>query len=96
MKELKFTDTHEWLEKGENEVVDGIDWKKGTVGPIKDGERHVLVVVHEVLKPVEKTLKEARGLVTAGYQDQLEKDWIKELRGKYKYSVNRKYLELIK
>lgn len=84
------------FEKGENDVVDGIAWKKGTVGPIKDGERHVLVVVHEVLQPIEKTLKEARGLVTAGYQDQLEKDWIKELRGKYTYSVNRKYLELIK
>lgn len=84
------------FEKGENDLIDGVAWKKGTYGPTKNQERHVIIDIKEVLKPTEKTLKEARGLVTAGYQDQLEKDWIKELRSKYKYSVNKKYLDLIK
>lgn len=35
-----------------------------------------------------KTLKEARGSVTSEYQNQLEKDWIKELRSKYNIAVN--------
>ncbi|MGB1318504.1 MAG: hypothetical protein ACPG5W_09870, partial [Flavobacteriales bacterium] len=62
----------------------------------KDGGNQVYVLVKKVLQPTQKTLKEARGLVTADYQNHLEKEWIKELRGKYKYSANEELLKKIK
>jgi peptidyl-prolyl cis-trans isomerase SurA len=84
------------FQKDENELIDGVEWKKGTYGPSESNGRQVLINVKEVLKPSPKTLREARGLVTADYQDKLEKDWIKELRSKYKYKVSKEHLELIK
>lgn len=84
------------FQKDENELIDGVEWKKGTYGPIESNGRQVLINVKEVLKPSPKTLREARGLVTADYQDKLEKDWIEELRSKYKYKVSIEHLELIK
>ncbi|MFT5054169.1 MAG: peptidyl-prolyl cis-trans isomerase SurA, partial [Oceanospirillaceae bacterium] len=84
------------FQKDENELIDGVEWKKGTYGPTESNGRQVLINVKEVLEPSSKTLREARGLVTADYQDKLEKDWIKELRSKYKYKVTKEHLELIK
>jgi peptidyl-prolyl cis-trans isomerase SurA len=84
------------FQKDENELIDGVEWKKGTYGPTESNGRQVLINVKEVLEPSSKTLREARGLVTADYQDKLEKDWIKELRSKYKYQVTKEHLELIK
>ncbi|MEO8066885.1 MAG: peptidylprolyl isomerase [Flavobacteriales bacterium] len=46
--------------------------------------RVVIVDMKQVVAPAPKTLDEARGLVTAAYQDRLEKDWIAQLRAKYK------------
>ncbi len=46
----------------------------------------------KVVPPSPKPLNEARGLVTAAYQDQLEKDWIKDLRAKYPVSVDQDVL----
>lgn len=48
--------------------------------------------VKKEVPPSPKPLAEARGLVTAAYQDQLEKDWIKELRGKYEVKVTQDVL----
>ena len=84
------------FQKDENELIDGVEWKKGTYGPSESNGRQVLINVKEVLKPSQKTLRESRGLVTADYQDKLEKDWIEELRSKYKYKVSKEHLELIK
>ncbi|NTW24046.1 MAG: hypothetical protein HGA37_05050, partial [Lentimicrobium sp.] len=43
-----------------------------------------------------KKLNEARGIITADYQNFLEKQWIKELRAKYPYEVNAEVLSSIK
>ena len=58
--------------------------------------RVLMVDLKEVVPPVPKTLDEARGLVTAAYQDQLEKDWINELRAKYEVRVNKDVLYSIR
>jgi peptidyl-prolyl cis-trans isomerase SurA len=50
----------------------------------------------KVVEPTPKPLSESRGLVTAAYQDQLEKDWIKELRAKYPVTVDKDVLYSIK
>jgi len=46
--------------------------------------RVVIADMKQVVAPTPKTLDESRGLVTAAYQDRLEKDWIAQLRAKYK------------
>lgn len=83
-------------EANDEKLIDDVKWEKGLYGPIKDGENKVLILVKDVLDPTPKTLKEARGLVTAEYQNYLEKEWIKELRSKYKYKANRELLSKIK
>lgn len=83
-------------QKNDEELLEKVEWEKGIYGPITDGENQVMVLVMEVLKPQPKTLREARGLVTAAYQNHLEKTWIKELREKYEYSADRSLLDRIK
>jgi len=83
-------------EENEEDILKNATWKKGVYGPFKDGENQVMILVKEVLEPTPKSLKEARGLVTADYQNYLEKEWIKELREKYKFSANRELLKQIK
>jgi peptidyl-prolyl cis-trans isomerase SurA len=83
-------------EENDEEILKNVKWEKGLYGPFKDGQNQVLILVNSVLEPTPKTLKEARGLVTADYQNILEKEWIAELRGKYKYTANRELLKQIK
>ncbi len=60
-------------------------------------EGKVMVVdVKKILPPSPKALDEARGLITAAYQDHLEKEWIKELRAKYPVNVDKAVLYSIK
>ena len=83
-------------EENEEEMLKDVNWEKGLQGPFKNGDNQVYVLVNEVLEPQAKTLKEARGLVTAEYQNHLEKEWIKELRSKYKFKANEELLKQIK
>ncbi|MDR2009155.1 MAG: peptidylprolyl isomerase [Bacteroidales bacterium] len=46
------------------------------------------VTLIKVIGPQPKTLNEARGIITADYQNYLEKEWIKYLREKYKIIVH--------
>lgn len=57
-----------------------------------DGGKVVITDLKRVVPPAPKPLNEVRGLVTAAYQDQLEKDWIKELRAKYPVRVEQDVL----
>ena len=57
-----------------------------------NGGRVTFMDVKRIVPPEPKPLSEARGLVTAAYQDQLEKEWIKELRVKYPVTVNKDVL----
>ncbi len=42
-----------------------------------------------------KSFDEARGLITAGYQEQLEKEWIAELKAKYPVVINEEVLSTL-
>lgn len=48
----------------------------------------VFQVLVEVQGPQPKDLKDVKGLITAEYQNQLEKDWLAELKAKYPVQVN--------
>ena len=47
-----------------------------------------LVFISKIIAPTNKELNEAKGQITADYQDYLEKVWIKELRKKYPVKMN--------
>jgi peptidyl-prolyl cis-trans isomerase SurA len=51
--------------------------------------------VREVLQPKQREYSEAKGLVTAAYQNQLEKEWLLELRKKYNVVINTENLHSI-
>ncbi len=82
--------------KGENEVVD----KAGTVVGLSadiEAEKSVNIVrVNTVIPQQPKSIAEARGLITADYQNFLEKQWLENLRKKYATSVDKEVLESIK
>lgn len=81
--------------RDENDLLDGAKWEKGNLQTLKNSGKTILVSVNSVVAPTPKTLKEAKGLVTTAYQDYLEKEWIKELRNKYKVEVNQEVLATI-
>jgi peptidyl-prolyl cis-trans isomerase SurA len=84
------------VEKGNDPVVDAMVWKKGTLKTYKEKNKTIVVTINGILKPQTKLLKESRGLVTADYQNELEKAWIKELRAKYPVVIDEKVFETIK
>lgn len=83
-------------EKGDNSMVDNAKWNKGETAEIAVDGKTTIVKINDILAPEPKKLNEARGLVTANYQDYLEQEWIKELRSKYQYEVNQEVLSSIK
>lgn len=83
--------------KGENEFVDKVDWEIGTSPVVYDDNGKAgFLIISEKVGPEPKTLSEARGLITADYQNYLEEQWIKELRQKYTVKVNQDVLSEIK
>jgi len=83
-------------ERGENAMVDSMKWKVGEVLETSDNGKTTIVKINEVIAPEPKKLNEARGMVTANYQDYLEQQWIKELRAKYPFDVKEEVLSSIK
>jgi len=80
-------------EKGANPVVDYFVWN----GPEPANfDSEVSFVRGDKIQPEPKTLNEARGLYVSDYQKFLEENWIKELRAKYKITVNKKLLKTVK
>jgi peptidyl-prolyl cis-trans isomerase SurA len=79
-------------EKGANPVVDYYVWN----GPKPNNFNSELSFIRgDKIPPEAKTLEEARGLYVSDYQKYLEDKWIKELRAKYKITVNKKLLKSI-
>ncbi len=87
---------HKKFLKGENTILDGMEWKPGTSDIIALGDTaNAIVVVHKVVAPEPKLFNEIKGAMTAEYQNYLEKEWISELRAKYPVIVNREVFNSI-
>lgn len=82
--------------KDDKEVLAKVEWKKGTSTDISLNDQVYFVVIKDILPPSVKKLSEAKGLVTSEYQTYLENEWIKELRSKYAFNVNREVLHSIR
>ena len=89
---------YSFYQKGDNVNVDATQWKDGTVAvyPSAVDNSTQIVKIVEVRKPEPKTFKEARGLVTSGYQAELETQWLEQLREKYSVTVDEKLLNKVK
>ncbi len=82
--------------KGDNDIVDKVaPWKVGITPNVKTDNLITFVDVKKVLPPNPKSLEEAKGLITADYQNQLEKEWIASLKTKYKVVVHQDVVETI-
>lgn len=83
--------------KGENEFVDK-NWNPGTSADIKSekDKKTVIVVTTKLLKPEPKSYVDSKGMVTADYQNYLEKEWIASLKAKYPVNVDKGVLSTIK
>jgi len=73
---------------GDYPKLDSLDRKTGVSNPIKNGDQFYVFKIEEVLDAAPKQLDEAKGLITAAYQDELEAEWIKSLREKYSFRVS--------
>ncbi|MCX6267993.1 MAG: peptidylprolyl isomerase [Bacteroidetes bacterium] len=80
----------------DNKLIDSIPWTPGFSNDMVDKGTTVFVYIRKVLKPQIKELNEARGLITADYQNYLEKEWIASLRAKYPVVVDAAVLAKIK
>jgi peptidyl-prolyl cis-trans isomerase SurA len=81
---------------GDSEVIEQAGWKKGISDKnVGYGGKTYVVNIREILPPMPKSLDEARGVVTADYQNYLESEWIRELRNKYPVTVNQEVLKTV-
>jgi peptidyl-prolyl cis-trans isomerase SurA len=78
----------------ENAFVDA-NWNPGVSANKVENGKVVFVEVKKLLKPEPKAFNESKGLVTADYQNYLEKEWIESLRKKYPVTVNKDVLMTI-
>ncbi|MCW3071603.1 MAG: PpiC-type peptidyl-prolyl cis-trans isomerase [Bacteroidetes bacterium] len=82
--------------KGENEYVDK-NWNPGTSADIRDKDgKTVIVVVNKLMKPEPKSYQDSKGMVTADYQNFLEKEWLESLKKKYPVTIDKAVLATVK
>jgi peptidyl-prolyl cis-trans isomerase SurA len=88
------TETVTYL-KGENKMIDA-NWKEGISPDIQQDGKVLVLFVNKLLPKQPKKLAECRGLVTADYQNYLEKEWISNLRNNHKVEVKEDVMGTIK
>jgi len=83
--------------KGENKMLDAA-WKPVVLDQNISDSQDKKVLVYHITRIIPKTLKtfgECKGMLTADYQAQLDKDWLEYLKSTYKVSVNQAVLKTI-
>ena len=80
----------------DNPYIEKMTWETGISQEFTSDNGLVFINIREVLQPEPKQLDEARGLITADYQNFLEEFWIKELKGKYPIVVYKEVFNKIK
>lgn len=87
-----------FYQKGDNINIDAMEWKEGVLNTFESTVDNTtqLIKIVEVRPSEPKTFKEAKGLVTSGYQAELETLWLQQLKEKYPVNVNQKLLKKVK
>lgn len=89
LKKFKSVTNRRAFEKGEHEAIDKISWTVG-LHETEAAGMYYLVEVNSLIPPGNKKFEEVRASVISDYQDKLEKDWIAQLKHKYKIKINSK------
>ena len=80
--------------EGDNAYIDSVVFKKDTVAThLKDYP--INAHYGKVLKKGPEDYTDVRGLVVADYQEQLEREWVADLRRKYAFKVNDDVLKTV-
>lgn len=87
-----------YYQRGDNQYVDQTEWKVGVRNEIPStvDQSTTIVCIRDVRGPEEKTLREARGLVTSDYQVELEQKWVQALKERYPVKINEKVLDKVR
>lgn len=96
---LNLTIRSDKFQAGDNPLVDANPWVMGTTAIFPTPAAYqgtpgfAFVHYYELLPPGPKQLQEVRGIMISQYQEQLEKQWLAELKQKYQVEVNTPELE---
>jgi peptidyl-prolyl cis-trans isomerase SurA len=86
---LKVRVGHGVYEKKDEEVLSMIDWKLGVSKKVNLNDKVYVVNIAQLLDKGPQKINDSRGLIIADYQTHLDKEWVKVLREKYTYSINK-------
>lgn len=83
--------------KTDNEFVDK-NWKAGISADMasEKDKKVVIVAVNKILPAGQKSYADSKGMVTADYQNYLEKQWLDQLKKKYSVTIDKNVLATIK
>lgn len=84
----------EWT-AGEDKELEGLTLAKG-IHRIISADYPSYVVIDRVTGPSPRPLDEVKAEIIAGYQDWLEKEWVKQLKSEYTVSVDQELFDKIK
>ena len=93
---LKVRVASDLKEKKQRPILEKVEWAAGVYGPIDDNGQLKVIHIKEIREPEPKDFDDARGLITAAYQNYLEQEWVDSLRAEHEISVNREILYTIK
>lgn len=83
------------MEEGQNPMVDNVIFGGAPVKP--NNKKYTVYFIYDpkILNAPE-TMSDVKSLVTSDYQNQLESEWVEELKAKYPVNVNQKVLKKVK
>ena len=82
------------FKKGDNALIDSVVFKKDTT-VTKMADYPIDAVYGKLLKNGPEDYTDVRGLVVADYQEQLEKEWVADLRRRYPVVVNEEVVKTV-
>lgn len=81
------------FKKGDNALVDKMEFKKDTT--VKATEGYPFDAVYGEMLKAPKSYQDVRDLVVSDYQEELEKNWVADLRKKYPVWVDKQVLSTV-
>ncbi|MBD3582707.1 peptidylprolyl isomerase [Flavobacterium selenitireducens] len=84
------------FEEGNDALPKNLKFKEGISDVFKEGDYYYVAKINKVLPAGAKSLDEAKGRVINDYQQYLEENWVKELKGEFTVKVNRDVFEKVK
>ena len=73
-------------------LLEKVEWEKGVSQVINDDGQLKVVQIKEIKPAAPKDFNEARGIITAAYQNALEAKWVQQLRDNHEIELNREVL----